>query len=84
MKVDKVVIFIYVLLGFGLGFFSNFFLQILSSLFLAFVVPILIYSATLFPLLKMVRQKKKKWLVSNSLITFLLVWLLVWITLYNL
>ncbi|MBS3055734.1 MAG: hypothetical protein J4452_04585 [Candidatus Aenigmarchaeota archaeon] len=84
MKIDQAIIAIYVLLGFGLGFFSNYFLQIHSSLFLALGVPTLLYAATLLPLLKIVRQKKKKWLLSNSFVTFILVWILVWVTLYNL
>jgi uncharacterized membrane protein len=83
MKIDRIIILIYVLLGFGLGCFSNYFLRIHSSLFLALGLPALIYAATLFPLLKIVRQKKKKWLLSNSFITFILVWILVWVTLYN-
>ncbi|MFH0711149.1 MAG: hypothetical protein V1944_01070 [Candidatus Aenigmatarchaeota archaeon] len=84
MKIDQLIISIYVLIGFGLGFFSNYFLRIHSSLILALGFPALIYAITLFPLLKVVRQKKKRWLLSNSFITFILVWILVWVTLYNL
>lgn len=84
MKIDQIIILIYVLLGLGLGTLSNYFLQIHSNLLLALGLPALAYFVTLLPLLKIVRQKKKKWLFFNSFITFILVWVLVWITLYNL
>jgi hypothetical protein len=83
MKVDQVIISIYVLLGFGFGFISNYLLKVYSSLFLAFVVPTLIYAGTLLPLFRIVRQKKKRWLLTNSFITLILVWGLIWITLFN-
>ena len=83
MKVDQVVVFIYVLLGAATGILSNYFNKSLGSLTLAFIVPIVVYLATVFPLIRFVKQKQKKWLIQNSLIGFFLIWIIVWIIAHN-
>jgi hypothetical protein len=83
MKIDQIIVSIYVLLGILLGLASNYFNKNLGGLLLAFVVPLAIYLATLFPLLKLVKQKQKKWLIQNSLIAFFLIWIIVWIIAHN-
>lgn len=82
MKVDQKIILVYLIVGIVLGCFSYYF-SINSNLILACLFPLAIFCLFLLPLFKLVREKKKKWLIWNSLVTFLLVWILVWLTLYN-
>ncbi len=83
MKVDQVIVSIYVLLGILLGLASNYFNKNLGGLLLAFVVPIASYLITVFPLIRFVKQKQRKWLIQNSLIAFFLIWIIVWIIAHN-
>jgi len=83
MKVDQVIVGIYLLMGFFAGYLSDYFVK-LNNLTVSLLLPLLIYVVSQPVLLKMVKQKKKRWLVSNSFSTFFLVWILVWITLNNL
>jgi len=83
MKIDQVVVAIYVLLGAALGLVSNYFNKNLASLILAFIIPLAVYLITVFPLIKFVKQKKRKWLIQNSLMAFFLIWFIVWIIAHN-
>ena len=83
MKVDQVIVSAYLVLGIALGFVSNYFNKSLGSVLLAFVVPFVVYVISVGPLFKFVKQKKKNWLIKNSLITFILVWIIVWIIAHN-
>ena len=84
MKIDQIIVAVYVLLGIALGMVSNYFNKSFGSLLLAFAAPIAVYLAAVFPLLKAVKQKKKKWLIQNSLLAFFLIWIVSWIVLHNL
>jgi hypothetical protein len=86
MTVEQIVVLIYTALGVGGGLISNFFTSAASpykTLVAALLVPLAVYFTSLALLLRTVQQKKKRWLVYNSFMTFALVWLVVWIFLFN-
>ena len=83
MRADQIIVFAYFLLGTGLGIVSNYFNEAFGSIVLAIVVPFVVYTASSFPLFQLAKHKKKNWLVKNSLITFILVWFIVWIIAHN-
>lgn len=80
MNLDKKLIGIYTLLGVVLGVVSNYF----SSLIYQLAIPLAVYLISFFILIRYEKSKKPKWLFYNSFLTFLLVWFMVWILLYNL
>jgi len=84
MKIDKIIVALYLFLGIFFGYISNYFNKIMSNLTLALLVPVLLYVVSQPILIKFVKEKKRTWLISNSFITFVLVWLIVWILLHNL
>jgi Mn2+/Fe2+ NRAMP family transporter len=84
MRIEQFIVLGYLFLGVSIGFVSNYFTKNNSALTFALTFPLFLYFVSLFPLLKFVRQKKKTWLFYNTFITFILVWLVVWILLYNL
>jgi len=79
MKLEQKIAIIYSFIGIASGFLSNF----LNSLLYAVILPLAVYSIS-FIILVRLSKRKILWLLSNSFITFLLVWLVVWIFLYNL
>lgn len=84
--IEQKIILIYTGLGVGVGLISNFFTHAASpyqNLATALLMPLAIYFISLTTLLKTIRQTKTKWLVYNSFVTFVLVWLIAWIFLYN-
>jgi uncharacterized membrane protein len=83
MKIDQLIIGIYLAIGFISGYLSDYYVK-LNNLTISLLLPLVIYMISQPILLKIVKQKKKRWLMSNSFVTFVLVWLLVWITLHNL
>lgn len=86
MTIEQIIILIYACLGVGVGLISNFFTSTASphqNLATALLVPLAVYFASLAFLLRTIQQKKKRWLVYNSFMTFILVWLVVWIFLFN-
>jgi hypothetical protein len=84
MKIDQIIISFYSFLGIFFGYISNYLSKTLLNLTLALFIPIMLYIASQPALLTLVKQKKRTWLISNSFITFILVWLMVWIMLNNL
>jgi uncharacterized membrane protein YfcA len=78
MKAEKTVAVLYTFLGIVLGVVSSY----LPDIYLALIIPFVLYAATLPALLKLVWYKKKK-LIPNSLVSFLLWWFLVWILIIN-
>ena len=82
MKLEQKIVAIYTVIGFAGGLISNYLTA--SSIFLALLVPYVIYFVCVLPLVKKVKDKKMKKIVFNSLFTFFLVWLTVWIFFYNL
>jgi len=83
MKIDQILVGAYFVLGILFGYVSNYFNKTLSNLTLALLVPIIIFAVTQPILLIFIKQKKKTWVISNSLVTFIFVWLMVWILLHN-
>lgn len=84
--IEQKIILIYTCLGIAVGPISNFFTFAASpyrNLAIALLLPLAIYFASLATLVKTIRQKKIRWLVHNSFMTFVLVWLVTWIFLYN-
>lgn len=79
MNLVQILTLIYIGLGIAAGYVSNFFDNRLLSVLISF----LIYMVAYVILIKAVAYKKRSWLVTNSLITFILVWLVVWIFLFN-
>jgi hypothetical protein len=83
MKIDQVLALIYLATGIVFGYISNYFNKVLGNLVLAFVIPIIFYLVSIVPLFRIVKNKKKNWLISNSLITFFIIWFIVWIIANN-
>lgn len=79
MKVRKLVS-LFSVLGIIAGILSNYF----SDLILSILIPLVILFISITTLIKIQKPKKKKALIYNSFITFVLIWLMVWILLYNL
>ncbi len=79
MKLSQMLTLAYTGLGIVAGYISNAFENRAVAILSAF----LIYMITYVLLLKIISYKKRSWLVSNTLITFILVWLVVWIFLFN-
>ena len=81
MKVEQKIAMIYTLLGFVSGFLTNYTTGL--SLTIALSIPFIIYFISL-PFLTHSVKKKKTILFYHSFMTFILVWLTIWILLYNL
>ena len=79
MKLVRILTSIYIGLGIIAGFISNLF----PNRYVAILYAFLIYMVSYVILIKAVSYKKRSWLLSNSLITFILVWFVVWIFLFN-
>jgi hypothetical protein len=79
MKMQRIVIIVFTVLGILAGFISSrldVIFAVAASLVLG-LVPIL-------PMMKFFPGKKERtWLMQNSIITFVLVWLVVWILLFS-
>lgn len=84
MKIERTILFVFLALGILLGFASNYFTKTLNSFILALIAPLVVYLVAQAPFMKLVKDKKKRWIFYNSFLTFFLVWLVVWIFLYNL
>jgi len=72
----------YLALGVACGVFSNYLAE--SMLLYALLLPLAVYAISVAVLAKLMRGQKKSQLISNSLLTFMLVWAVVWVFLYNL
>ena len=84
MKIEKIILLVFLSLGALSGFASNYFVKNFNSLNYALAIPLLIYFVAQSPFMKVVKEKKKRWIFYNSFLTFALVWILVWILLFNL
>ncbi len=80
--IEQKIVFVYSVIGLVCGFVSSIFTS--SNMSYALLVPLGIYAVATALLLKMTKEHKTSTVVSNSLVTFLLVWMLVWVFLYNL
>lgn len=78
MKTERIVILSFSALGVTAGILS-YYLEALLAMPLA----IFIYIMSILPSLKFFVGKKRKWLIQNSLISFILMWILVWVLLFT-
>lgn len=80
MKKEQTVAILYTLLGCVIGYISTF----LNSFALIFILVFGIYFCTIIPITKKVTTKKLgRWILSNTFMTYILVWLIVYILLSN-
>jgi hypothetical protein len=82
MKLEQKIVAAYLMVGLVCGILSNYLASI--NLTYALLVPLGIYFVTLVPLVKVVKERRFRMLISNSLVTFFLVWVMAWVFLYNL
>lgn len=80
MNLEQKLIGVYTLLGVALGIVSNYF----SGLVYQLSIPLIVYMISFLILVRYEKSKKPKWLFYNSFLTFLLIWMTVWILLLNL
>lgn len=76
---ERMLTLIYAGFGMAMGFFSRW----VGILSLAIAVPILLYLVSFFLLKHFIKYKKTKWLLINSVITYILIWQVMWIFLFN-
>jgi hypothetical protein len=80
MKKEQTVNILYTILGAIVGYFSTY----LNNFGLLLILVFGIYLASVFPVSKKVTvDKLGKWLLSNTFLTYILVWLIVYILLSN-
>ena len=80
MNIERRLALIYSVLGFGMGILSIYFASVISL-----IIGVGVYIVSFFAVKKFVRDNKKfSWYVLNTLVTFVLVWLVTWIFLFNL
>jgi len=79
MKIERVVIIVFSILGAIAGIVSNY----LTDLIFSVPVSAIVYFIPYLAMSKLFKGKKRKWFIQNSVITFILVWLVVWIFLYS-
>ncbi|MFH1622977.1 MAG: hypothetical protein ABIA12_00440 [Candidatus Aenigmatarchaeota archaeon] len=82
IKLEQKVVAAYSALGVASGVLSNYFEA--GPLVYAVLLPLAAYAASAAVMFRLGRGQKRSQLLSNSLVTFLLVWAVVWIFLYNL
>jgi len=83
MRIDQVLATVYLVSGIVLGYASNYLNKVMGNIALAFVVPVIFYVVSTVPLFRLIKNKKKNWIVSNSFVTFFLIWFIVWIIMNN-
>ncbi|MDI6825767.1 MAG: hypothetical protein QMD36_01065 [Candidatus Aenigmarchaeota archaeon] len=80
MEKEQIVVLLYTILGCIVGYFS---VYVTNSLLL-FGLVLGIYFITVIPLSKKITVNKlMKWLLSNTFLVYILVWLMVYILLSN-
>ncbi len=80
MNTERILTLIYFVLGVGMGILS-----IYLGTMLAVGIGVVLYLGSFFIARQFVDKGKKfSWYVLNTLLTFVLVWLVVWIFLFNL
>lgn len=80
MKKEQSVTILYTILGCVVGYIS----LLVNSFILILVLVFAVYFMTVLPLSKKINvDKVVKWLLSNTFITYFLVWLIVYILLSN-
>lgn len=79
MKPEQKIAGIFTAFGFIMGVFS----VISGSNALSAIIPIALYIALMFFVGKQFKEKKEKWVIINSIIPFLFIWFISWVTLFN-
>lgn len=80
MNAERKLTLIYFVLGIGTGVLSTY-----LSAMLSVGIGIALYASSFFIVKRLVSEKKKfSWYILNTLLTFILVWLVTWIFLFNL
>jgi len=83
MKAEQFITSVYAALGIIFGFVSNYFTKSFPNILLAISIPFLFYGISAGPLFKLGKLYKRKMLLSNSLVTFFIVWFTSWIIFFN-
>ncbi len=78
MQTEQLTILAFSILGIVAGFVSNY-LDVIMAVLVAFSI----YTVSTILFLKFAKSKKTKILVINGMVTFLPIWLIVWIFLFN-
>ena len=86
LRIEQKIVLVYFALGAAVALVSDVFSSIspLSNPFAALLFPLVVYVVALYILIKNVKHKKMKSLVTNSLLSYFLIWLVIWVLLYNL
>lgn len=79
MNTEKISTLIYIALGALSGFISNAF----NVFIVPVAIPAAIFAFSIYFLLKRFNPNKKRKFIIENLVTFILIWLLVWIFLFN-
>lgn len=80
MSAERMLTMIYFVLGIAMGILSN-----RLDVMLSVVIGVILYVGSFFAVKFFVSEKKKfSWYVLNTLLTFILVWLVTWIFIFNL
>ena len=80
MNIERKLTLIYFILGIGMGILSNY-----LDIMLSFAIGAALYAISFFVVKRFENSGKKlSWYVLNTLLTFVLVWLITWIFLFNL
>lgn len=82
MKAEQVITLVYAALGIIFAYFSNYLTKSFNVL-LGIFIPFVFYGLSIGPLFRLGKLHKRRMLVTNSLITFFFVWLVVWIIIFN-
>jgi len=80
-KTDQKLASAYLALGAACGLLSNSLTNIMLPY--ALILPLVIYAATTFALLRFARGQKRMPMITTSFLTFVLVWAVVWVVLFN-
>jgi len=78
MKIERIVILVFTTLGVIAGIISSY-LDSVSAI----IVSLAILFVPVTIITRFFSGKKNQWFIQNSIITFVLVWLTVWILLYT-
>lgn len=86
-KIDQKIVLIYFVLGACVSFASALFISTLtpiSNLLLSIAFPVVIYVVALYISSRTIDQKKMTSIVKTSFMSYFLIWVIIWILLYNL
>jgi Mn2+/Fe2+ NRAMP family transporter len=85
-KIEQKIVAVYFALGLLVALASSFIASLSPSngLMISISISLAVYIIALVTLLRLVKYKKTKTLVQNSMLSYFLIWLVVWLLLYNL